>query len=96
MPTLIGAWAAREQAQRERKLVDTWSRVYGCLNETLSSILTVKGFVREPLEVQRFLTGSQEGNTIVIAHRLSTVVAADRIVFMQDGAIVAVGRHRNV
>lgn len=65
VPTLIGAWAAREQTQRERKLVDTWSDLYGRLNETLSNILTVKGFARERLEVQRFLDGAQAGNEIV-------------------------------
>ena len=31
--------------------------------------------------------------TLVIAHRLATVLAADRIVVMDRGAIVAAGRH---
>jgi ATP-binding cassette subfamily B protein len=31
--------------------------------------------------------------TIVIAHRLATVLKADRIVVIDDGRIVAIGRH---
>ena len=31
--------------------------------------------------------------TLVIAHRLATVVTADRILVMQDGAVVEEGTH---
>lgn len=65
LPTLIGAWAAREQADRERVLVETWSNVYARLHETLASILTVKGFARERYELNGFLEGSREGNEVV-------------------------------
>lgn len=65
VPTLIGAWAAREQADRERKLIESWSHLYSRLHETLSSILTVKGFVREQAELRQFLDGSRDGNAIV-------------------------------
>jgi ATP-binding cassette subfamily B protein len=49
-------------------------------------------------ESERLVQGSlerlmQDRTTIVIAHRLATVRAADRIVVMQDGAIVEEGTH---
>lgn len=44
--------------------------------------------------VQRALeTLMQDRTTIVIAHRLSTVLKADRIVVMEKGQVVAQGRH---
>ena len=44
--------------------------------------------------VQRALAAALEGRTsIVIAHRLSTVREADRILVIQDGRIVERGRH---
>ena len=46
------------------------------------------------LAVQRALDGALEGRTaIVIAHRLSTVRAADVIAVVEDGRIVEQGRH---
>jgi len=44
--------------------------------------------------VQEALENLQRGRTtIIIAHRLSTVVKADRIVVLQGGRIVEIGRH---
>jgi ABC-type multidrug transport system fused ATPase/permease subunit len=44
--------------------------------------------------VQRALARLRAGRTtIVIAHRLSTVVDADRIVLLKDGGVLAEGRH---
>jgi ATP-binding cassette, subfamily B, bacterial MsbA len=47
--------------------------------------------------VQKALTNLMRGRTtLVIAHRLSTVVNADRIVVMEQGKVVEVGSHREL
>ena len=33
LPALIGGWAAAEQTQRERRLMDRWTKLYSRLNE---------------------------------------------------------------
>ena len=44
--------------------------------------------------VQQALTEiMQERTTIIIAHRLSTVINADRIVVMDEGRVIDSGRH---
>ncbi len=49
------------------------------------------------LYVQNALTNLMQGRTVfVIAHRLSTVRAADRIVVMQSGAIQDIGTHQEL
>ena len=47
--------------------------------------------------IQRALDAALEGRTaIVIAHRLSTVVNADRIVVLDDGVVVEQGTHEEL
>jgi ATP-binding cassette subfamily B protein len=65
VPALIGAWAAPEQEQRERRLVERWNSIYGRFNEVLAGMMTVKGFAMEEEEKRRFLAGVREGNVVV-------------------------------
>lgn len=65
LPALIGAWAAPEQMQRERRLVERWNSIYGRFNEVLAGIMTVKGFAMEETEKRRFMEGVREGNEVV-------------------------------
>ena len=47
--------------------------------------------------VQQALTGiMRERTTIIIAHRLSTVMNADKIVVMNEGQVVDSGRHEDL
>jgi ATP-binding cassette, subfamily B, bacterial len=65
LPALIGARAAPEQIQRERRLIQRWNSIYGRLNEVLAGMMTVKGFDMEEAEKERFLGGVREGNEVV-------------------------------
>ncbi len=66
LPALIGMWAAGEQTQRERTLMDSWSKIFSRLNEVLSGILTVKSFVMEDEEKKKFLAGVNGANEVVL------------------------------
>jgi subfamily B ATP-binding cassette protein MsbA len=62
------------------------------LDEATSSLDSqTEALVQQALE--RLLRGR---TSFVIAHRLSTVVKADRIVVMEDGRITAMGRHEEL
>jgi len=65
LPALVGMWAAREQTQRERSLLDRWARIYGRFNEVLTGIVVVKSFSMEDEEKRRFLSDVREANGVV-------------------------------
>ena len=48
-------------------------------------------------EVQRALEAAGEGRTtIVVAHRLSTIISADIIMAIKDGEVLEVGSHETL
>ena len=62
------------------------------LDEALSSVDTEnEALIQEALE--RLMVGR---TTLIIAHRLSSVISADRIVVMDQGTIVESGTHREL
>lgn len=65
VPALIRVWAASEQTERERVLLERWSSLYSRFNEVLTGILTVKSFARES-EKERFLHGVRYANDVVV------------------------------
>lgn len=48
-------------------------------------------------DIQKSIEASSKGRTtLIIAHRLSTVVKADKIIVLQDGQIIECGKHRTL
>jgi ATP-binding cassette subfamily B protein len=66
LPALIAARGGSEQAERERTLLDLWSKVYSRFNEVLSGIVTVRSFAMEDVERRRFLDGVGSANQRVL------------------------------
>jgi ATP-binding cassette subfamily B protein len=66
LPAAVGVWAAPVQTNRDRRLLDRWSRIYARFNEVLSSIATVKSFAMENAEKQRFMRHVGEANQLVV------------------------------
>jgi ATP-binding cassette, subfamily B, bacterial len=94
LPMLIGAWAATEQARRERILLDRWTTLYGRLSEVLAGIRTVKAFAMEEVERRRFLSGQREGNAVCqrgIARDATTGALRDLCATLARLAAIAAG-----
>jgi ATP-binding cassette subfamily B protein len=66
VPAVVTALTTKEQAEREKSLVQQWSSIYGRFNEVLSGIVTVKSFAMEEREKTRFLRGVQKANEAVV------------------------------
>jgi ATP-binding cassette subfamily B protein len=62
------------------------------LDEALSSVDTEnEAIIQQALD--RLMVGR---TTLILAHRLSSVIGADRILVLNDGAVVQSGRHRDL
>ncbi|RJR36488.1 MAG: ABC transporter ATP-binding protein [Desulfobacteraceae bacterium] len=66
LPTIIGIWAAKEQQEREQKLLTSWCSVFARFNEALSGISLVKCFGKESTEGGWFMNRVGETNRIVM------------------------------
>jgi ABC-type multidrug transport system fused ATPase/permease subunit len=61
------------------------------LDDATSAVdATVEGRILHGLRAELDMT------TLIVAHRVSTIALADRVLFMQDGRIVATGPHREL
>ena len=87
LPALIAMWAAPEQTERERYLLDAWGKIYARFNEVLSAITTVRSFTMERAETKRFLTSVDTANA-----RLLRGVARDSKVGGLQGLVVSFAR----
>jgi ATP-binding cassette subfamily B protein len=67
LPAAIAARAGREQAEREKTLLERWAHIYSRWSEVLSGIVTVRSFAMEDAERRRFLSGVGAANERVLA-----------------------------
>ncbi|HKU44877.1 MAG TPA: ABC transporter ATP-binding protein, partial [Polyangiales bacterium] len=66
LPAVLGARAAPEQMERERSLLDRWTRLFARFHEVLTGIVVVKSYVMEEQEKRRFLGGVEDANQLVL------------------------------
>jgi ATP-binding cassette subfamily B protein len=86
-PALLGVWASHEQSERERALLERWSKIFARFNEVLSGIVLVKSFAMEEVEKRRFLGGVTSANGLVVRG-----VARDASVTMAKNVVALVAR----
>ncbi|MBI3802774.1 MAG: ABC transporter ATP-binding protein [Nitrospirae bacterium] len=94
LPALIGAWAAEQQTERERTLLDRWAKIYSRFNEVLSGIATVKSFAMEDEEKRRFLHDVRDANAVVVrgvGFDAGVGAAKNLVVMLARVAAVALG-----
>jgi ATP-binding cassette subfamily B protein len=98
LPALVGLYAAPRQTDRDRNLLDRWSRIYARFNEVLSGIVTVKSFAMEHEEKQRFIRQVGDANSLVargvgfdsrIIAAQSLIVGITRVGVLAFGATLA-------
>jgi ATP-binding cassette subfamily B protein len=66
LPPLIAMKAAPRQTQRERDLLQRWTRIHSRFNEVLGGMMTVKSFTREHEEKSRFMSEVGEVSRVMI------------------------------
>ena len=66
------------------------SAAWTCTSDSASSALDAESEVQVQAALDRLMVGR---TTLVIAHRLATVVNADRIIVLDQGRIVETGSH---
>jgi ATP-binding cassette subfamily B protein len=98
LPALVALYAAPVQTDRDRTLLDRWSRIYARFNEVLSGIVTVKSFAMEQEEKQRFIRQVGDANNLVargvgfdsrITAVQSLIVGVTRVGLLGVGAALA-------
>jgi ATP-binding cassette subfamily B protein len=94
LPVAIARLAMPRQLERERSLMDHWTRIYSRFNEVLGGIVTVKSFAMEDREKQRFLHEVGVANGVVKRGvGLDSAVAATQntVTLIARLAVIAVG-----
>jgi ATP-binding cassette subfamily B protein len=66
IPAIIGVWASKEQTERDKFLMEAWSKIYGRFYEAFSCILTVKSYAMEKAEIASFITKVTDTNRYVM------------------------------
>jgi ATP-binding cassette subfamily B protein len=87
LPPLIAMRAAPRQTQRERDLLQRWTRIQSRFNEVLGAMMTVKSFTREREEQDRFMSDVGAVNRVMIG-----VVGFDAAVGATQNLLVLLAR----
>jgi ATP-binding cassette, subfamily B, bacterial len=94
LPVTIARLAMPLQLERERSLMEHWTRIYARFNEVLGGIVTVKSFAMEDREKQRFLHEVSSANGVVKRGvGLDSTVAATQngVTLIARVAVIGVG-----
>lgn len=92
IPALIGMWAAGEQTERDKTLLEKWTSIFSRFNEVLSGIVTVKSFASEEREKSRFTAGVRAANSLVLKGvGLDTGVGATKNIIGMLAKVLSLG-----
>jgi ATP-binding cassette subfamily B protein len=87
IPAVLGLLVVTRQTRRERLLLTRWRRIYSRLREVLSGISTVRSFVQEDRERDKFLRDVGVANDLVVRG-----VALDSGIGGLQGIVTAIAR----